>query len=69
VEDINAFRDSRDIENSVFELGVDSYLTYARPNARHRAPIGRLTAELHEMELMARLPSGIRRECPHVDEG
>jgi hypothetical protein len=62
VEDVNAFRKPRHIEDSVFRASVDPDLLDAGTHGRHPLPIVRLKSLLHSAELEASTPSRLGRK-------
>ena len=63
---IDRFRKLDDITDTMFHRGMDSHLTDAGTNRRHRLPVRRLQPLLNLTELKTCEPPRIRRECLEV---
>lgn len=68
VQDIDAFRESREVEDSMFKSGVNPNLLNPGAHARHGLVVIRLEAGLDPSELEADRSSGVRWERSDVFE-
>jgi hypothetical protein len=66
MEHIDRFRKLGDVAYAMFHLGMNSDLTDAGTNARHRFPVQWLQPLLNQPKLKARESPGIPRECLQV---
>jgi hypothetical protein len=69
MKDVDAFAEPCYIEHPMLDLGVDSDLLHARPDACHGLPVVGLQTLLYSEELEARHLAGSRREGPDVTSG
>lgn len=66
MEHIDRFRKLGDVADAMFHLGMNSNLTDAGTNARHRFPVQWLQPLLNQPKLKARESPGTPRECLQV---
>jgi len=68
MEDVNALREPRHIEDPVFRARVDPDLLHAGAHRRHPFPVARLESLLNPAELEAHIPSRLGRKLSNVAE-
>ena len=61
---IDSVFERRNVEDAMFESGVDSDLPNASSNSGHRLPVVWLESLLHAAKLEARDAAGITRKSP-----